>query len=302
MWFTSLLHRRGARLHAPRLRPSIVPRLEILEDRAVPSLGSLIAISVPDPLAACQHDQNWQYPHGTPDTEVEPWLAVNPTNPSNIVAIWIAHDFCGNVASVTLDGGTTWQNVAIPGISQCTGGTAKNGADPWLAFAPNGVLYAESFSDGRTDISRSLDGGLTWSSPINVTVNATGEVDRGSVTADPGNSNLVYAVWNTGVFGGPATVQFTRTTDGGQAWEPNRAIYTAPVGNLVWNAKVEALPNGTLVCLFTELVQTGAVKKVPQYNYALSVMRSSAKGQTWSAPTKALVLMARSDPNPQDQV
>jgi hypothetical protein len=275
-----------------------VPRLEILEDRTV--LSPLIAISVPDPLASCPQRTAWQ--HGTRDTEVEPWLAVNPTNPNNIVAIWIAHDFSGNVASVSFDGGTNWQNVAIPGISDCTGGTG-NGSDPWLAFARNGVLYAASGVGPAvgTDISRSIDGGLTWSNPITVS-GTSGGSDRPSVTADQGNSNLVYSVWNTGIFGGPATVRFTRTTDGGQTWEPNRPIYTAPSGNLVWNAKVESLPDGTLVCTFTELVLTGTVKNVPQYNYALSVMRSADKGQTWSAPTKVLTQMPRNDPNPQDQV
>src|SRR5262249_31075601 len=264
-------------------KPSFVPRLECLEDRTVPSgptLGPLVAISVPDPLAACPYPTNWQ--HGTRDSEVEPWVSVNPTNPNNIVAIWIAHDFSGNVASVSFDEGTTWQNVAIPGIPQPSSSAQTSGADPWLAFASNGVLYAASFSNGSTYISRSLDGGLTWGSPINVSGNS-GEGDRQSVTADPGNSNLVYATWNTGIFGGLAGVQFTRTTDGGQTWEPNRAIYTASAGNLIWNAKVEALPDGTLDCLFTELVLTGTVKKVPQYNYALSVMRSTDKGQTWSA-------------------
>src|SRR5207244_2694146 len=73
-------------------------------------------------------------------------------------------------------------------------------------------------------------------------------------------------------------------------------------GNLIWNVKVEPLPNGTLVCLFTEAILTGTVKKVPQYNYALSEMRSTDKGQTWSAPTQVLAQMPRSDPNPQDQV
>ena len=305
MWISQKSPERWLRLpRVPRgpdpQRHRLRPRLEGLEDRIVPStLGPLIAISVPDPLAACPYPESWQ--HGTRDTEVEPWVAVNPTNANNIVAIWIAHDFSGNVASVSLDGGTTWQNVAIPGISQCTGGTG-NGADPWLAFTPNGVLYAESFANGNTDISRSLDGGLTWSSPVNVTVNALGEADRGSVTADPANSNLVYAVWNTGISGGPATVQFTRTSDAGQTWEPNRAIYMPPAGNLVWNAKVEPLPDGTLVCAFTELTLTGTVKKIPQYNYAFSVMRSTDKGQTWSTPTQVLAQMPRSDPNPQDQV
>src|SRR5438105_11978860 len=108
-------------------RRSFVPRLEILEDRTVPSTltpGPLVVASVPDPLAGCQHDEEWQYPRGTRETEVEPWVAVNPRNPNNIVAVWIAHDFSGTVASVTLDGGTTWQNVAIAGITKCTGGTA----------------------------------------------------------------------------------------------------------------------------------------------------------------------------------
>jgi hypothetical protein len=307
MSFISLLCRpkqsrkraRVGRISGPAYRRrSFVPRLEILEGRTV--LSPLVAISVPDPLAACPHSGAWQ--HGTRDTEVEPWLAVNPTNPNNIVAIWIAHDFSGNVASVTFDGGTTWQNVAIPGISECTGGTAENGADPWLAFAPNGVLYAASDARGAgDDISMSLDGGLTWSSPITVS-GTSGGGDRPSVTADLASGKLVYAAWSTGIFGGLATVQFARTTDGGQTWEPNRAIYTAPSGNVVWNAKVESLPDGTLVCIFTELVLTGTVKNVPQYNYALSMMRSTDKGQSWSAPTKVLTQMPRSDPNPQDQV
>jgi hypothetical protein len=291
-------HRRNAHsARAPR-RPAFRPRLEGLEERTVPStLGPLVAISVPDPLAGYAFANNWQ--HSTRDSEVEPWVAVNPTNSKNIAAIWIAHDFSGDVASVTFDGGTTWQNVAIPGISESTGGTA-NASDPWLAFAPNGVLYAASFVGPAvgTDISRSLDGGLTWSRPINVSGNAPG--DRQSVTADPGNSNYVYAVWNADVIGG--TVQFTRTTDGGQTWEPSRAIYTPPAGNGVWNVKVEPLPDGTLVCSFTELILTGAAKKIPQYNYAFSVMRSTDKGQTWSTPTKVLAQLPRSDPNPQDQV
>jgi hypothetical protein len=302
MWFTSRIQARKKGRNVAH-QSHFVPRLEVLEDRTIPSLGPLVAISVPDPLASCPHVSSWQ--HSTRDSEAEPWVAVNPTNPNNIVALWIAHDFAGTVASVTLDGGTTWQNVAIPGVADCTGGTG--GGDPWLAFAPNGVLYAESFANpGSTDISRSLDGGLTWGSPINVSGSSnlfTGGPDRGSVTADPSNANLVYAAWNTGLFGGTPTVQFARTTDGGQTWEPNRVIYTAPAGNVVWNAKVESLPNGTLDCLFTELVLTGYVKKVPQYNDFLSVIRSSDKGQTWSAPTKVLAMMPRSDPNnPQDQV
>src|SRR6516162_10286438 len=137
MWISP--NRPERRLRLPRTSRAVAPqrhrfrpRLEGLEDRTVPStLGPLVAISVPDPLATSPSNNSWQ--HSTRDSEAEPMLAVNPTNPNNIVAIWIAHDFSGPVASVTLDGGTTWHNVAIPGVADGTGGTG--GGDPWLAFA-----------------------------------------------------------------------------------------------------------------------------------------------------------------------
>src|SRR5262249_41964616 len=88
---------RTSRAGAPQ-RHRFRPRLEGLEDRTVLStLGPLVAISVPDPLATCPHNNSWQ--HSTGDSEAEPWVAVNPTNPNNIVALWIAHDFAGDVAS-----------------------------------------------------------------------------------------------------------------------------------------------------------------------------------------------------------
>src|SRR5262249_3641073 len=191
MWFLSRLHRRKAG-RTPARVSRFLPRLEILEDRAVPSnltLGPLVAGSLPDPLATSAHGNSRQL--STRDSEAEPWVAVNPTNPNNIVALWIAHDFAGPVASVTLDWGTTWQNVAIPGIADCTGGTG--GGDPWLAFAPNRGLYAEAFANpGSTDISRSLDRGLTWGSPINGSGSShlfTRGPGKGSRTPPPRHSN-----------------------------------------------------------------------------------------------------------------
>lgn len=103
-------HRKPARLH-----------LEQLEDRCLLSLtpGPLVLLSSPDPLANCP---------GLPLTiggaifptsaNIEPYVTVNPTNPKNIAASWIDHGFFGNVASISFNGGNTWENVAIPGITQ----------------------------------------------------------------------------------------------------------------------------------------------------------------------------------------
>ena len=115
--FTSIWSRRAAskqpaaRSRRRRQQPRLF--LELLEDRSLLSTytpGPLLLISNPDPLAGFPAG-----PHGY--IAAEPYVAVNSANPQNIAAIWIAHGFAGDVAGVTSDGGTTWQNVAIPGIS-----------------------------------------------------------------------------------------------------------------------------------------------------------------------------------------
>ena len=63
---------------------------------------------------------------GYVDSEVEPWVVVNPTNPDNIVAFWQQDRWSnggsrGNMAGTSLDGGSTWDIVQVPGITDCTG-------------------------------------------------------------------------------------------------------------------------------------------------------------------------------------
>src|SRR5439155_2773289 len=140
------------------------PRLECLEDRTVPStgLGPVIDLSDPDVFAA----------YGSNGAQKETSIAVNPTNPKNIVAIWWGGLAKGIATAVTLDGGKNWQQVIVPGITQCTGGSYEAAFDPWLAFTPSGELYATteagplnaSINDAVL-VSKSLDGGLHWGSP-----------------------------------------------------------------------------------------------------------------------------------------
>jgi ELWxxDGT repeat protein len=63
--------------------------------------GPLVEISNPDPLPSA--------PPGFSGTNfgAEPYVAVNPTNPKNIVAAWMDHPFNANAASVTFNGGAT---------------------------------------------------------------------------------------------------------------------------------------------------------------------------------------------------
>src|SRR5882672_3249078 len=121
-----------------RLRPTALLCLAV----AAPSIwpgqandfrpGPLINLSDPDALAAC----------GSNGAERECSLAINPTNPKNIVIAWIGGGFKGIGTAVSLDGGKNWQQVLIPATTKCTGGTSEIAGDPWLTFAPNGDLYA----------------------------------------------------------------------------------------------------------------------------------------------------------------
>ena len=76
-----------------------------------------------------------------------------------------------------------------------------------MSFSPNGVVHAISISfDNDTPrnavlASRSADGGQTWSDPAvlrfdNPRALGNNFNDKESITADPGDSRLVYAVWD----------------------------------------------------------------------------------------------------------
>jgi hypothetical protein len=144
-------------------------------------------------------------------------------------------------------------------------------------------------------VSKSTDGGLTWGSPIQV--NAPGNSgtgygpvndDKTSITADPTNPNFVYATWAE--FNDPkllkansAETMFARSTDGGLTWQPEQAIHTAPGTDFNWGNRIVVLPNGTLIDAFTE----GDINNNNQI--ALTLLRSTDHGQTWSAPLQAVI-------------
>lgn len=97
--------------------------------------GPLVPVSGTSPFASCTEDNVAGQP-GTNflNSEVEPWVDVNPTDPRHIVEGWQADRWSnggarGFVAGVSFNGGTTWTQIVIPGITVCSGGTAVNGGD-----------------------------------------------------------------------------------------------------------------------------------------------------------------------------
>jgi hypothetical protein len=272
-----------------------------------------IQVSGASPFADCTDDAG-QTGTNFANTEVEPWVDVNPKNSRNIVATWQQDRWSdggsrGLVAGVTMDGGASWSEVVIPGLSVCSGNSAYlRASDPWLSFGPKGALYhislsanggitAAGFPNSAILVSKSTTGGTTWSDPIALKTDHGPNVlnDKESVTADPTSSSHVYAVWDrleianenadpVQVFlhaiGSRGPTWFSRTTNGGTSWEPARIIYDPGEINQTIGNQIVVLPNGDVLDFFDLIFNFTNKDKARGFNVAF--IRSSDKGATWS--------------------
>ena len=234
----------------------------------------------------------------TLDDALEPVVVVNPLNPKNVVAAWIQGLFQNIVAAVSLDGGRTWQQVPIP-LTVCSSGPFRGAGDPWLSFAPNGDLHlvalvGDTLATRVTGVSKSTDGGLHWSVPIVVPNSADLVPDHPSLTADPTDARFVYAIWNGDDNGHRVPSVFSRTSDGGVTWEPARPLVQTKPQEFIQFSQVLVLPDGTLVNLYEHYAQQ---PNKPITETSMRVLRSTDRGQTWSAPQLAISMTPLLLPN-----
>jgi hypothetical protein len=166
-------------------------------------------------------------------SEVEPFGVVNPTNRSNIIAVfqqdrWSSGGARGLAAGVSTNGGSSWTIVPLP-FSACAANAPttlqyERASDPWVSFGPGtptdpfgATAYAVSISfnqspgkNGNTvGAAVSYDGGATWEHAQSLHGDATTGVrlpvpdsnfqffhDKESVTADPLEPGHAYVVWD----------------------------------------------------------------------------------------------------------
>ena len=278
---------------------------------ATPVPGPLKLASGQSPFATCTI--------GGPGTnfvnaEVEPFVAVNPANPKNVIGVyqqdrWDGGGAHGLVTAFSSDGGTTWGHSFAP-LSDCAGGTATNGgdyprsSDPWVSIGPDGRAYQVSISFTADEVtsavlaSTSTDGGRTWSNPATVikdvsSVPGVNFNDKESVTADPKIAGTAYVVWDRSRFPSDSapltalahsfafrgTPYFSKTTDGGKTWSSPQAMTNANIFSIGNQIVVE--PDGTLIDVF----HYGKGSGIDQPNASLQgVMRSTDGGKHWSPP------------------
>jgi hypothetical protein len=254
------------------------------------------------------------------NTEVEPQVAVNPTNPDNVIGVfqedrWSDGGAHGLLSAASFNGGGSYVN-AWAEFSACSDKPQTayfeplpRATDPWVSFDAGGRAYQIGLSivgeTGADAISTSTsdDGGRTRSDPSQIIRTsdadaATGVfLDKQSITADPYHAGRAWATWIQGnlpgedisfsklahAFSYRGTPMVSRTTDGGQTWSTPQAITNANLyaqGN-----QIVVLPDGTLVDVQAILFKGAGIQPNANSVY-MAVMRSSDGGLHWSTPTK----------------
>ena len=238
--------------------------------------------------------------------EVEPFVSANPQNPRNLVAVyqqdrWSNGGARADLTAVSFNRGRSWTRPTPPPFSRCAGGDYDRASDPWVSFGPDGSVHqiALAISADQTIsavlASTSRDGGRTWG-PVKTLQRDTSAAlfnDKESITADPRNSQFVYAVWDRLQIDDPADPQsdfsgdtlFARSTDGGETWEQTRTILDFPD-----NSNIQTLGNQIVVLGNGDLVNV--MNLIQQGLPLVAVQRSTDKGVTWSQPIIVDVLFS----------
>jgi photosystem II stability/assembly factor-like uncharacterized protein len=192
----------------------------------------------------------------TPQNETT--ISVDPTNPQNLIGgandyryfVQSEQRYDGSAAAyVSHDGGATWSNVFMPGISEEAGGTYQGVGDPAFAWDPSGgVVYYANIAFNRTanpdtghsafassiSVSRSFDKGDSWETHYVI------QDDDPSVFHDKewiavGPDGSVYVAWARFRFGkgGPfgyleSPIVISKSTDQGVTWSTPQVISAGP--------------------------------------------------------------------------
>ena len=183
--------------------------------------------------------------------------------------------------SVSHDSGKTWKSGFIPAEP---GAPPFDFGDPAVAADRAGNFYYASLSWYGVQVSKSTDGGGTWTTtnaaPAFYSSSNAPDKDWIAVGPDPNvpSRDDIYVTW-TQYIGQGSQLWMTRSTDQGQTWSAAQAIYT-PVASAVMSSIVPVsnpvvdASNGRLYIPFLHLSNIDADD--------IRVLSSSDGGQTFS--------------------
>jgi streptogramin lyase/photosystem II stability/assembly factor-like uncharacterized protein len=181
-------------------------------------------------------------------------LVVAPSRPSTLYASALSSSFQPGFFR-SLDGGLNWAELTSP---------SSSGADS-LAVDPTNpsVVYASTEAFKQIGVSKSLDGGQSWSS-VSVGVGLpTLNVTRNRLGVDPQSPSNVYFGARNGVF---------KTTNGGTSWTP---AVTGLSGLQIAAIARDPSAAGTLYASVSN----------PAISLSATVAKSTDSGATWTVST-----------------
>jgi hypothetical protein len=177
--------------------------------------------------------------------QAEPHLVRSVSNPNVLLATFQEGRFADSGAvgcgyAVSRDGGSTWTRALIPGLTTASGGRFNRATDPVAGAGPQGDLYLQNlasvqgaFALAAIVVSRSTDGGITWSTPTTVYESTSGQIspDKNwlAVNDFPGtpNSGRLVSTWTS----------FLRTANGTTISNPLVASVSDDRG-ATWSAPI----------------------------------------------------------------
>lgn len=225
-----------------------------------------------------------------PETQTEPFLAIDPERETRLLAAYQEGRFAtGGARALTYalskNGGRTWTEALVPGLTHASGGAFQRASDPWVAYGPGGrayycsLLFNETSPENGIYVSASQDGGRTWGPPVAVhTGDAANFDDKQAIVVDNGADSpyrgRIHVGWDT--VGTRQILRMSWSGDGGASFSSAAELESGG-----WNIGVIPLvgPGGVVHAVW-------AHADGPQSPLVLHVSRSEDGGATWSPPVQ----------------
>ncbi len=237
--------------------------------------------------------------------QAEPHIVRSTANPDLLLAAFQEGRYfdggavdCGY--AISRDGGLTWTRTMIPNLSFASGGRFNRATDPVAGIGPQGDLYlqtlgstAGAFDRAAVVVSRSTDGGATWSTPATVfeQTNALISPDKNwlAVNDYPGTPNFgrLVSTWTNFVYNAAGTalgtpIVISLSDDRGATWSPS--VDLNPLGSSSQGSQPLFLPDGSLVIVYIQFTDVNNVNR-----FRIDCKRSVDGGRTFPATVTSVV-------------
>ncbi len=189
--------------------------------------------------------------------------------------------------ATSINGGQTWVHGSLPSttVNSTPPGPYARASDASVAFDAKHNVWIISYlgivnpsGPVDVDVSRSTNGGLTWSAPV--VVNNDGQFnDKNWTTCDDTAKSKFYGNCYT-EFDDNSKLnlfQMSTSTDGGLTWG---AAQTNPANTCVIGGQPVVQPNGTVIVPIDDCLETSILS-----------ITSTDGGKTWSNPVTAAQLL-----------